>query len=77
MLPVFETLSGWARCSTVSGDAGEAPVVLSEAGACPDVACGTIKRLNPSSQVARKVECRDITTLRFELCATLSFLMIR
>jgi hypothetical protein len=77
VLSVFDTLSGRAPCSTLSEDAGEAPVVLSEAGACPEVARGTIKRLNPSSDVARKVECRDITALRFKLCATLSFLMIK
>jgi hypothetical protein len=88
VLSVLEALSGWARCA-VSEEAGEAPVVgplslragwmsgltavLSEAGACPDVTRGTIKRLNPSSQAARKVECRDITALRFELGVTRSF----
>jgi hypothetical protein len=46
--------------------------VLSEAGACAAAIGGTIKEANPS-QVAGRVKCRDMTTLRFELGATQSF----
>ena len=79
-LSVFEALSGWARCSTVSEDArgvsvfsalsvragwlADPTAVLSDAGTCPE-ARGTIKRLNPSSHVARRMECRDMNGLAF------------
>lgn len=73
VLSAPEALSGRVCCKlSVSGGwlSDAAGAVLSEAGTCPDAARGAIKRLNPSSHVARKVECRDITALRFELGAT-------
>jgi len=75
VLSAPEALSARVCCKlSVSGGwlSDVAGVVLSEAGTCPDAARGTIKRLNPSSRVARKMECIDINGLAVRIrCDTM------
>jgi hypothetical protein len=69
VLSAPEALSGW-RAGWLS-DATFA--VLPESGTCPNVAGGTIKRPNPSSQVDRRGEYRDITALLVDRGTVQSF----